>query len=165
MDRKPAYHFRGLNIGMSTLEDRLREVMAAMNWTRNDLKRVSGMSSSVVSQWMGQGSKPIHTMGKIEAATAIERASGFSAAWIAKGLGPKRAPGWVATQAHEPGAPYAVRAVSPAEVVDRLAEILDTLQPAQHAAALQAFTVLVTAPDSAKARAAVLRVIAPEPEG
>jgi transcriptional regulator with XRE-family HTH domain len=147
---------------MSTLEDRLREVMAAMGWTRNDLKRVSGMSSSVVSQWLGQGSKPIHSMGRIEAATAIERASGFSATWIAKGIGPKRAPHGAATHAQEPGALYAVRAVSPAEVVDRLAEILDTLPLEKHGPALQAFTALVTAPDSAKARAAVLRVIAPE---
>jgi transcriptional regulator with XRE-family HTH domain len=75
---------------MSALEERLAEVMQAMNWSHADLMRVTGQSSSVVSQWLGKGSKPIKSIGKIEAAEAIERESGFSALWVARNIGPKR---------------------------------------------------------------------------
>lgn len=64
--------------------------MKAMQWDYSDLVRVSGQSRSVVSQWLGRSSKTIKTIGKLEAAEAIEQASGFAALWIAKGLGPKR---------------------------------------------------------------------------
>ncbi len=74
---------------MSTLQERLTEVMASKSWTHADLVRASGQSSSVVSQWLGKGSKTIHTIGKIEAAEALERESGFSALWLAKGILPK----------------------------------------------------------------------------
>ena len=76
---------------MDTLEERLREVMDAMGWDRTDVMRVSQQSSSVVSQWLGNASKTIKTIGKLEAAIYLERATGFSALWIAKGMGPKRA--------------------------------------------------------------------------
>lgn len=72
-----------------TLQERLAEVMALKNWTHADLMRVTGQSSSVVSQWLGKGSKIIKTIGKFEAAEAIEKESGFSALWVAKGIGPK----------------------------------------------------------------------------
>jgi transcriptional regulator with XRE-family HTH domain len=150
---------------VSTLEDRLREIMTAMSWSRQDLIRVTGQSSSVVSQWLGGGSKPIHSIGRIEAALAIERESGFLAAWVAKGIGPKRkaaAPHW---QTAEPGAPYAATPVPADVVVERLAQLLDQLDPAKQGPALQALTALVTAPDSAKARAAVLRAISSEVAG
>ena len=78
-----------LNANMSALEERLAEVMQAKSWTHQDLMRVTGQSSSVVSQWLGKGSKPIKSIGKIEAAEAIERESGFSALWVARGIGPK----------------------------------------------------------------------------
>lgn len=74
---------------MTTLRERITEVMTAKGWEHSDLMRVSGQSSSVVSQWLGKGSKIIKTIGKIEAAQAIEAASGFSALWVAKGIGPK----------------------------------------------------------------------------
>lgn len=86
-----------------TLVERLKIVMDAMKWTHADLVRVSGQSSSVVSQWLGKSSKIIKTIGKLEAAEAIEQASGFCALWIAKGIGPQRvSPPHVA----EPPAPY-----------------------------------------------------------
>lgn len=66
--------------------------MRTMRWEHADLVRVSGQSSSVVSQWLGKGSKDIKTIGKIEAALNIERASGYSALWVAKHIGPKMAP-------------------------------------------------------------------------
>lgn len=87
---KPANARSWLNLGM-TLQERLEEVMAATGWDRADLVRVSGQSSSVVSQWLGKGSKIIHSIGKIEAAEAIAHASGFAPLWVAKGLGPKHA--------------------------------------------------------------------------
>lgn len=76
---------------MSTLIERLNTVMQAMGWEHADLVRVSGQSSSVVSQWLGNGSKIIKTIGKMEAAEAIAMESGFSALWIAKGIGPQLA--------------------------------------------------------------------------
>lgn len=65
--------------------------MAAMAWDYKDLVRVSGQSQSVVSQWLGRGSKDIKTIGKLEAAIAIARESGYSALWLAKGIGAKKA--------------------------------------------------------------------------
>ena len=150
---------------MSTLENRFREVMTTMSWSRQDLIRVTGQSSSVVSQWLGGGSKPIHSIGRIEAALAIERESGFFATWVAKGMGPKRRPAAPTWQVAEPGAPYVPVPLAPDVVVDRLAQLLDQLDVGQQAPALQALAALVTAPDSPKARAAVLRAISPESAG
>lgn len=76
---------------MTTLIDRLTEIMAAKDWTHADLVRVSGQSHSVVSQWLGHGSKIIKTIGKLDAAVRIEAESGFAALWIATGQGPKYA--------------------------------------------------------------------------
>jgi hypothetical protein len=76
---------------MATLKERLEELMRAMRWGHADLVRVSKQSSSVVSQWLGKGSKEIKSIGKLDAAIYLERESGFSALWIAKGIGPKRA--------------------------------------------------------------------------
>ena len=153
---------------MGSLEERLREVMDAMNWGRQDLMRVTGQSSSVVSQWLGRGSKPIHTMGKIEAAVALERETGFLAAWIAKGIGPKRKPAAAELDAEEwrvaeSQAPYSATPLSPQDLVAQLALLLDSLAPDQQPAAIQALAALVTAPDSAKARQAVLRALGARP--
>ena len=74
-----------------TLIQRLAELMQAKDWTHADLMRVSGQSSSVVSQWLGKGSKVIKTIGKMEAAQRLEAESGYAALWIAKGIGPKMA--------------------------------------------------------------------------
>lgn len=65
--------------------------MAAKGWEHADLVKHSGESSSVVSQWLGKGSKEIKSIGKLEAALNIEAASGYSALWVAKGKGPKMA--------------------------------------------------------------------------
>jgi hypothetical protein len=64
--------------------------MAAQSWEHADLVRVSGQSNSVVSQWLGKGSKEIKSIGKMEAAERIAEASGYAALWVAKGLGPKK---------------------------------------------------------------------------
>lgn len=103
---------------MSALSDRLEEVMAALQWDHGTLMRVTEQSSSVVSQWLGKGSKEIKTIGSIKAAVAIERASGYSAVWVATGEGPKKVP-----QAHhlaESPASY----FTPAVVLDQMQGLL-----------------------------------------
>jgi len=152
---------------MSTLDERLREIMAANGWERRDLVRITGQSSSVVSQWLGHGSKTIHSIQKIEAALALERASGFSAAWIAKGIGAKRVPGGTdqrppVWEVHEDRSPYGpASGASMDQLVTALAAALDELQPDAQPAVLQALQALVLAPDSARARAALSRALSP----
>lgn len=90
-DCKPANPVSWLNQPMASLKERLEEVMDAMKWAHGDLVRVAGVSSSVVSQWLGKGSKEIKSIGATVAAERIEVASGFAALWVAKGLGPKMA--------------------------------------------------------------------------
>jgi hypothetical protein len=80
--------------------------MTASGWDHAALVRISGQSSSVVSQWLGQGSKEIKTIAKIEAAVAIERASGYSAVWVATGKGPKHVDSAERLVAREPQKPY-----------------------------------------------------------
>lgn len=67
----------------------MAEIMAAKNWEHADVVRISGQSSSVVSQWRGKASKIIKSIGKMEAAMALAEASGYEALWIAEGVGPK----------------------------------------------------------------------------
>lgn len=79
--------------------ERLREVMEAHDWGEDDIaeKVKDHVSRQAVSQWFGKGSKLIKTIGSMEAAQALEKATGFSALWIAKGEGQKMAdelPGW-----------------------------------------------------------------------
>lgn len=102
-----------------TLKDRLNTVMQAMNWEYTDLVRVSQQTHSVVSQWLGRGSKEIKTIGKLEAAIYIERASGFSALWIAKGMGPAKVDG--ARTLREPSPTYGH---DPADTLERMGILL-----------------------------------------
>lgn len=92
---KPANLISWLNLGVvaPTLTERLRQVMDAMRWEHADVVRISGQSSSVVSQWLGKGSKTIKSINKMDAAMKLAEASGFAALWIAKGEGPQRAGG------------------------------------------------------------------------
>jgi hypothetical protein len=116
---------------MLALKDRLAEVMTAMSWDRSDLVRVSKQSSSVVSQWLGHGSKEIRTIAKLEAVLAIERESGFSALWVAKGKGPKRAPVPInRLVAQEPPAAF----YAPPVILEQLAALLATVPPAERSA-------------------------------
>jgi len=112
---------------MSDLQSRLAEVMAVMSWEHSDLVRVSRQSSSVVSQWLGKGSKVIKTIGKLEAAIYIERESGFSALWVAKGLGPKRVTGSnAASMVASPPGLY----LTPSRLLDELGLVLARVSPA-----------------------------------
>ena len=74
---------------MLTLKERLEEVMDAKEWAHADVMRISGMTSSVVSQWRGKGDKEIKSIAKIEAVLRLQKESGYSAVWIATGKGPK----------------------------------------------------------------------------
>lgn len=74
---------------MSTLVERIEELMAATGWDIGEIARIAGVSSSAVSQWLGRGGKPIHSIGKMEAAVNLEQRSNFAALWLAKGKGPK----------------------------------------------------------------------------
>lgn len=64
--------------------------MASKGWTTaQEVADVAGVSRSAAAQWLGQGSKIIHTIGKQQAAENLEKSTGFCALWIAKGIGPK----------------------------------------------------------------------------
>lgn len=116
---------------MDSLKDRLQEMMRTMDWEHADVVRVSKQSSSVVSQWLGKSKKEIKTIGKLEAAIYLERATDYSALWLAKGMGPKRvaraaAPSAGALIASEPAGP----AYGAAQVLDQLAALLKDVPPA-----------------------------------
>lgn len=118
---KPSNLASWLNTSMPSLPERLQEVMRATGWKHADLMRVTGQSSSVVSQWLGKGSKEIATIGNLEAAIAIENESGFSALWVAKGIG-ERKPLRLARlpQVQEPSAIY----LTPERTLTAMAQLL-----------------------------------------
>lgn len=78
------------NCRMEPLKDRLDRLMRERNWAHADLMRVTGQSSSVVSQWLGKGSKEIKSIGSLEAALKLAEATGYNPLWIAEGRGPAR---------------------------------------------------------------------------
>lgn len=123
---KPSNVANWLNSRMLSLPERLHEVMQATGWDRADLMRITGQSSSVVSQWLGKGSKEIATIGSLEAAIGIERASGFSALWVAKGIGERmvqRMP--TKLQVNEPQAAY----LTPERTLIAMSQMLAMVAP------------------------------------
>lgn len=116
--------------------------MATMNWSHADVMRISRQSSSVVSQWLGKGSKEIQTIGKMEAAQALGQASGYSPLWIAKGLGQK-----LLTSGPPPA--------SLAAAVALLADALDAMSDEQRAQVAARLQTLAQAPDSQRTRASL----------
>ncbi len=94
---------------MSTLKERIEEIMSAKDLKTGEIARAAGVSSAAVSQWLGKGNgKVINTIGSIEAASNLEGKTGYRALWIATGKGPKMA-GHVGTPAvsDEPVDPFA----------------------------------------------------------
>jgi hypothetical protein len=89
--------------------------------------RLSGQSSSVVSQWMGKGSKEIKSIRQIEAAFALGEASGYHPVWIAVGTGPKAWPTQLhaQTELREPSASYQTTP----ELLNRLCAVLGRIPP------------------------------------
>lgn len=55
--------------------------------TVGEIAEIAEVTSSAVSQWLGNGGKIIHSIGSIRAAIYLERKTGFSALWLAKGEG------------------------------------------------------------------------------
>lgn len=72
---------------MTTLEERISDLMATTGWTVGRIAEIAGVSSSSVSQWKKGETKSI----SLEPAIRLERESGYSALWIASGKGEKLA--------------------------------------------------------------------------
>ena len=73
------------------LKERIEFIQNLKKWEIADVARAAGVSTSAVSQWLGKGSKPIKSIGDIEAAESLALATGLHALWIAKGKGPRHA--------------------------------------------------------------------------
>jgi len=135
---------------MPTLTERLTEVMLAMGWEHADLVRVSGESQSVVSQWLGKGSKDIKSIGKTEAAERIEQESGFASLWIAKGKGPKMAANAgqpISLERALPVVLHALAAIPPARWVSVCAQLEQVVgRPEMLDDVLSELAVLLTQP-------------------
>lgn len=71
----------------TTLQDRIAELMTTTGWKVGDIAELCGVTSSAVTQWKDGPTKSI----TLEPAIKIERASGYSALWIASGKGEKLA--------------------------------------------------------------------------
>lgn len=71
----------------TTLQERVAELMAVTGWKVGDIAEICNVSSSAVTQWKDGPTKSI----TLEPAIKIERASGYSALWIASGKGEKLA--------------------------------------------------------------------------
>jgi len=73
---------------MTSLKERMEEFSQVTGWDVGRIAKEAGVSSSAVSQWLGKGSKEIHSIG-IKPATNLEKMTGFSALWLSKGILPK----------------------------------------------------------------------------
>lgn len=71
---------------MSTLQERMRELMDESGWSVGEIADRAAVSSSAVSQWVNGPTLSI----KLEPAIKLERDSGYSALWLANGKGPKK---------------------------------------------------------------------------
>ena len=118
-------------MGMATLQERLHELMAECGFEHADLVRISGETSSVVSQWLGKTERPTKRVGRVSSAIRLSRASGFCAEWIADGIGPKKPPARLVPPlvASEPPAAY-----TRTDCLADLAAALEALPPAHREA-------------------------------
>lgn len=73
---------------MTTLQERIAEIMEATNLKVGEISRITGVSSSAVTQWKDGPTKSLKTAP----ATKLADATGFNAMWIATGDGPKGTP-------------------------------------------------------------------------
>ncbi len=71
---------------MTTLQERIAKVMAETGMTVGRIAEVTGVSSSAVTQWKDGPTKTIKTAP----ATKLAASTGFSALWLATGVGPER---------------------------------------------------------------------------
>lgn len=73
---------------VSTLQERIAELMAATGLSVGSMADIAGVSSSAVSQWKDGPTKALKT----GPATRLADRTGFCARWIADGDGPKMMP-------------------------------------------------------------------------
>lgn len=71
---------------MTTLQDRIARLMAETGKTVGEIADIAGVSSSAVTQWKDGPTKSLKTAP----ATKLAAATGFSAMWIATGVGPEK---------------------------------------------------------------------------
>lgn len=71
---------------MSTLQERIAEIMQSTGMTVGELSDVAGVSSSAVTQWKDGPTKTL----KAAPAAKLSSMTGYSALWIAEGIGPKQ---------------------------------------------------------------------------
>lgn len=71
---------------MSTLQERIRQVMSETGATVGDLALAAGVSSSAVSQWLSGNSKAL----KAAPALGLEARFGYSARWLTSGVGVRK---------------------------------------------------------------------------
>lgn len=64
----------------------MQELVRETGWTVGEISGKAGVSSSAVSQWLSGETQSL----KIEPAVLLERFTGFSALWLAKGKGQKK---------------------------------------------------------------------------
>lgn len=76
---------------MSALKDRIEELQSRTGWNDTQMAKAAGVSRSAVAQWAGKGSKLIKEIADVEVALNLEKETGYSALWIAKGIGPRMA--------------------------------------------------------------------------
>jgi len=143
---------------MSTLQERIAEIMETTGLTVGQLAVIAEVSSSAVSQWKDGPTKALKT----GPATRLADRTGFLARWIADGDGPKKASfymGGKATPVHPPPPntePGASGAATLEQALEVLALHLDAADPATRESAAHSLQTLARAPDSAKALASVL---------
>lgn len=73
---------------MTTLQDRIAELMAVTKLTVGELADAAGVSSSAATQWKDGPTKTL----KAAPAAKLSARTGFSALWLSSGEGPKMVP-------------------------------------------------------------------------
>lgn len=71
---------------MSTLQERMAHLMEKTGLKVAEIARITGVSSSAVTQWKDGPTQSLKTAP----ATKLANATGFNAMWIATGMGPAR---------------------------------------------------------------------------
>lgn len=90
----PLIQLSGLIKGMSTLKQRIEDLMQETGMDERAVAAAAGVSRSAVTQWLGKGgdnSKEIKSLG-VRPACKLEEATGFKALWLATGDGAKKVP-------------------------------------------------------------------------
>jgi transcriptional regulator with XRE-family HTH domain len=132
---------------MSTLQARMEEFVRETKWSVTQIADTAKVTPSAVSQWLGKGAKTIQTIGNIEAAINLERATGYSALWLAKGKGPKKPTSTTPRTA-------------PVSLLEALAALGDAIENAPEAARKGAVMMLTQYLESPSSNSDVLPLIA-----